>query len=90
MHTYLLTEDDIIAEDLQEKIDAITVKYVGPEIQRFLGITLEEWEAVGNFYQIRTQPMLDVHLNNDISDNLRPAGNEKYLYIFSSLPFLSY
>ena len=85
MHTYLLTEKGVTTEVLQEKIDQITVKYVGPEIQRFLGITLEEWEAVGNFYQIRTQPMLDVHLNNDISENLRPAGNKKYLYIFSSI-----
>jgi putative ABC transport system permease protein len=90
MHTYLLTEDNIIAEDLQEKIDTITVKYVGPEIQRFLGITLEEWEAVGNFYQIRTQPFLDVHLNNDITENLRPAGNKKYLYIFSSIALFRY
>ncbi len=85
LQTYLLIEADVKEEDLQEKIDTITVKYVGPEIQRFIGITLEDWEAVGNFYQIRTQPMLDVHLNNDITDNLRPAGNKKYLYIFSSI-----
>jgi putative ABC transport system permease protein len=85
LHTYLLVEADVMEEDLQEKMDAITVKYVGPEIQRFIGITLEDWEAVGNFYQIRTQPLLDVHLNNDITDHLRPAGNKKYLYIFSSI-----
>ncbi|MCK4853882.1 MAG: ABC transporter permease, partial [Bacteroidales bacterium] len=47
LHTYLLTEEGVRTEVLQEKIDPITVKYVGPEIQRFLGITLEEWEAVG-------------------------------------------
>jgi putative ABC transport system permease protein len=85
LQTYLLTEKDVNEEDLQKKIDTITIKYVGPEIQRFIGITLEDWEAVGNFYQIRTQPMLDVHLNNDITNNLRPAGNKKYLYIFSSI-----
>ncbi|KPL17131.1 MAG: hypothetical protein AMS26_02065 [Bacteroides sp. SM23_62] len=85
IQTYLLTEEDVMEEDFQEKINTITVKYVGPEIQRFIGITLEDWEAVGNFYQIRTQPMLDVHLNNDITSNLRPAGNKKYLYIFSSI-----
>jgi putative ABC transport system permease protein len=85
IHTYLLTEENVMEEDLQEKIDTITVKYVGPEIQRFIGITLEDWEAVGNFYQIRTQPMLDVHLNNDIEGNLRPSGDKKYLYIFSSI-----
>ena len=85
IHTFLLTEGKVRDEDLQAKIDAITIKYVGPEIQRFLGITLEEWEAVGNFYQIRTQPLLDVHLNNEVSDNLRPTGNKKYLYIFSSI-----
>jgi len=85
LHTYLLTENGVTTEVLQEKIDPITVKYVGPEIQRFIGITLDEWEAVGNFYQIKTQPMLDVHLNNDVSENLQPAGNRKYLYIFSSI-----
>jgi putative ABC transport system permease protein len=85
MHTYLLTEKEIDAEALQEKIDTITVKYVGPEIQRFIGVTLDEWEAVGNFYQIRTQPLLEVHLNNEVTDNLRPTSDKKYLYIFSSI-----
>ncbi len=85
LHTYLLTEKGVTTEVLQEKIDPITVKYVGPEIQRFIGITLDEWEAVGNFYQIRTQYLLDVHLNNDIEGNLRPTADKKYLYIFSSI-----
>jgi putative ABC transport system permease protein len=83
--TFLLTEKDVREDDLQDKIDALTQKYVGPEIQRFIGITLDDWEAVGNFYRISTQPLLDVHLDNDITNNLRPAGNKKYLYIFSSI-----
>ena len=85
IHTYLLMEEDIVEEELQQKIDTITVKYVGPEIQRFIGITLDDWETAGNFYQIRTQPLLEVHLNNDIEGNLRPSGDRKYLYIFSSI-----
>ena len=40
---------------------------------------------MGNFYRIGTQPLLDVHLDSDITDNIRPVGNKKYLYIFSSI-----
>ena len=85
LHTYLLTEKGVSTEALEEKIDPIMRKYVGPEIQSFIGASLEDWEAVGNFYKIRVQSLLDIHLDPTIEDNLRPSSDRKYLYIFSSI-----
>lgn len=85
LHTYLLTEKGVSTEALEEKIDPIMRKYVGPEIQSFIGASLEDWEVVGNFYKIRVQPLLDIHLDPSIDDNLRPSSDRKYLYIFSSI-----
>jgi putative ABC transport system permease protein len=81
--TYLLLEDEMSPKELNAKFEPITRKYVGPEIKQYIGITLEDWEASGNYYRLEAQPLLDIHFNTDIEHRMKPSSDKKYVYIFS-------
>ncbi len=83
VYTYLLLEDEIPTAVLNDKFDPVMRKYVGPEIKQFIGISMEDWEASGNYYRIQAQPLSDIHFNTDIEHGLKPSSDKKYVYIFS-------
>ncbi len=87
-NTYLLLKDGASPKDVEKKIKPILEKYVGPQIEQALGITLEEWEASGNRYGLYLQPLDDIHLNTSIEHGLKPSNDKKYIYIFSIIALL--
>ncbi len=87
-YTYLLLKEGSSEEELQEKIPAVLEKYVGPQLQAVLGITIDEFTAAGNRYGLYLQPLADIHLNPEIEHGLKPSNDRKYIYIFSSIAFL--
>jgi len=87
-YTYLLLKEGSSGEELEEKIPAILEKYIGPQLQEVLGITIEEFSSAGNRYGLYLQPLADIHLNPDIEHGLKPSNDKKYIYIFSLIAFL--
>jgi len=85
LFTYFLLNEGASAEALQEKIDPVLRKYVGPEIDVFLGISLDEWLEQGNRYGLILQPLSDIHLNTDITGGMKPTNDKKYIYLFSMI-----
>lgn len=83
IYTYLQVREGTRHGELEAKMDAITLKYVGLEIRQFLGASMEEWEGAGNYYRFRAQPLKDVHLATDIQDGMEPSSDKKYIYIFT-------
>jgi len=81
--TYILITEDADWKALELKIPEIIRKYVGPEIQQYVGISLEEWEAAGNSYGLALQPLCDIHLNTEIEQPFKPSNDKRYIYIFS-------
>ncbi|MEQ8303023.1 MAG: FtsX-like permease family protein [Cyclobacteriaceae bacterium] len=71
--------------DLQSKFDAIVNKYVGPEIQQFLGITMDEFRQQGGAYRYLPERLTDIHLKSTFGDQILPNGNIQYLYIFGAI-----
>jgi putative ABC transport system permease protein len=69
--------------ELEAKMDAITREHIGPEISKYLGLTLDNWEGAGNYFRFRAQPLNDIHLNPAIQDDMEPSGDRKYVYIFT-------
>jgi putative ABC transport system permease protein len=65
---------------------AMSDKYVGPEIEMFIGSTLEEWRATGNGeYAYHMQPMTDLHLYSKVDGNIDAAGDIAYVYLLSAV-----
>lgn len=86
--TYLLLKPNTRWEDVDAKIPAMLEKYVGPEVQRFMGITLQDFLAQGNRYRYFLQPLTKVHLDPSIQQQFKAASDPKYLWIFGCVALL--
>jgi len=91
MMTYILVTPGTDQDQLNSKIRASVLENIRAQLQQFMGITPEEFEEAGNSYGILTQPLLDIHLDQEIDvpngDGYRPIGNRTYLVIFGVIAF---
>ncbi len=86
--TYLLLKPNTSSETVDAKIPVMLEKYVGPEIQRFMGISIDDFMAQGNQYGYFLQNLKDIHLDPSIQQEFSPASDPKYLWIFGSISLL--
>jgi putative ABC transport system permease protein len=83
--TYILLKEGVDPEVFEENFETIKKTYIEPQLQQFMGISYEEFEAAGNRADYRLQPILDIHLYSDLTGEFRANGNIMYVYIFSGL-----
>ncbi len=84
--TFFLLNENADWGDTHEKISDMVARYVGPEVQQFLGISLKEFEEKGGSYGYFLTPLLDLHLKAATSETqLEPFGDIKYVYILSAI-----
>jgi putative ABC transport system permease protein len=86
--TYLLLHPNTSASDVETKITGLLVKYVGPELQRYMGISIEEFAEQGNRYEYFLQRLEDIHLDPSVQQEFKAASDPKYLTIFGSVAIL--
>jgi putative ABC transport system permease protein len=87
-NTYLLLHPNAKAQDVDEHFKDLVIKYCGPEVIKYLGITIEEFFSQGNKYNLYLQNLCDVHLDPSIEQMLKPANDPKYLWIFAAIAIL--
>jgi len=91
MMTYILVRPGTDQEVINQKIRESLYENIRPQLKQIMGITPEEFEAAGNKYGLFTQPLLDIHLDQDLDvpneTGYRPLGNRTYLVIFSVIAF---
>jgi len=83
--TYILLQENYDPKNLEAKFPAMTEKYIGPEILQFLGKSMEDFRKDGSKAGFYLQPLTDIHLYSDLSGELEPNGDIKYVYIFSAI-----
>ncbi len=83
--TYLLMNENADYKSLEAKFPGMIQKYIGPEIQKFLGKSLEEFEKGGGKTGFYLQPLTDIHLYSDLMDEIQPNSDIKYVIIFSAI-----
>lgn len=88
LYTYVLLSPDASVKEVEKKFSSVLEKYIGPQLEQVLGITIDEFKASGNRYGLYLQPLLDIHLNPDIEAGLRPTSDKKYVYVFSIIALL--
>ena len=86
--TYLLLKPNANYKNVNEKFPALIQKYVGPEIQRFLNISFEEFLSKGNKYGYYLQKLTDIHLDTSIKPSFLAPGDPKLLRILGSIALL--
>ncbi len=86
--TYLLLKPNSSYKSIDEKLPDLLKKYVGPELQQYMGISIEDFAKQGNKYQFYLQNLADIHLDPDITQNFKEPSDPRYLIIFGSIAIL--
>ena len=84
-HTYLLLKPGTDLKKLEARFPAMVAKYMGPQIQQGMGLSLAEFRNKGNSLGFALQPLTDIHLNSNTTTEFEPGGNEMYVYIFAGV-----
>jgi putative ABC transport system permease protein len=82
LYTYFRIHPDADINKVKKQLDVMCEKNMGAELEKFLGMTFKEFRAKGNDVGLKTQPMLDIHLRSELSEEMVPGGNIQYVYIF--------
>ena len=85
LYTYFMLDEHTPVRSVEEKFPDLVVKYVGPEVERFLGVSMEQMDQQGGAYGFFTTPITDIHLRAKTRDGLEPAGNIMYVYFFGGI-----
>jgi putative ABC transport system permease protein len=86
--TYFLLKPNSSYKTVDAKYPELLQKYVGPEIQKFTGISLNDFVAQGNKYRFYLQSLNDIHLDTSIQQDFKASVDPKYLKIFGSIAML--
>ncbi len=73
---------------VNDRFEGLVVKYIGPMIREFMGITMEDFLASGNAYNFFMQPLASIHLDPSVATSHHPPNDPKYLWIFGSIGVL--
>jgi putative ABC transport system permease protein len=85
LYTYFILDEHTSLKAVEDKFPALITKYVGPEVERFMGVTMEEMDRQGGAYGYFTTPLKDIRLCAETSDGLEPGGNITYIYFFGGI-----
>jgi len=80
--TYLLLQEGADPDELQAEFPDLIRRNVGPEIQQFLGITMDQFTERGDAYEFFLTPLLDIHLYSDLQGEIEVNGDGQMVRIF--------
>lgn len=83
--TYLLLKPGYDYKKLEAKLPEMVKKYMGPQIQQNMGISLDQFITKGNELGFALQPLTSIHLYSHSNHELSPSGNPMYVYIFGAI-----
>ncbi len=85
VYTYLLLDEHADPKKLEAQFPKLVAKYVVPETQRDMGVSLAEAQKAVNTFIFYLVPITDIHLHTSTKYDLEPNGDISYVYIFGVL-----
>ena len=83
--TYFLLRKNTSVADVEKKFESIVTKYVAPEVQQFLGNSLDQFRKSGGVYRYYTTKITDIHLRSTSQIDIEPGGSMMYIYVFGGI-----
>ena len=83
--TYLLLDKNANPKILEARFPQLVAKFVVPEIQHDMGVSLAEAQKSVNSFLFFLQPITDIHLHSATRYEFEPNGDIHYVYIFGAL-----
>jgi putative ABC transport system permease protein len=87
-YTYALLEKGYSTDDFQKSLDKLVLKYVIPQVEQFMGISILEFQKSGNKYGFFIQKLTDIHLHSNLQVEFETNGNLLYVTIFTIVALL--
>ena len=83
-NTFIKLKPQVDAADIAAPLQGMMEKYLIPYAQEFFpGITLEQFEASGNYVHYKTIPLIDIHLHSNRETDMSQNGDINNIYILS-------
>jgi putative ABC transport system permease protein len=82
-YTYLLLDKNVPPDQVESEFPGMVLKYAGPQIEQFLGVSWEKLVEQGASYGFYLQRLADIHLHSHNDDEVEQNGNLLYVKIFS-------
>lgn len=87
-YTYLVLPKGYDYKQLEAKLPQVVERYMGPQLQRGMGMSLAQFRKKGNNIGLFLQPLTDIHLHSDFAHDLGTNGNIQYVYIFGAIALI--
>jgi len=84
-YTYLVLPKGYDYKQLEAKLPQEIDKYIGPQLQKGMGVTMAQFRQAGNNIGLYLQPLTDIHLHSDFTGDMEPYGDIQYVYIFGAV-----
>jgi putative ABC transport system permease protein len=84
-YTYLLLKPGTDYAKMEARFPAMVEKYMGPQIQKQMGLSLSQFRTKGNSLGFALQPLTSIHLHSATNNEFEPGGNAFYVYIFGGV-----
>ncbi len=84
-NTYLVLKPGYDYKKLDAKLPGAVAKYMGPQILQGMGMTLTQFRQKGNDVGLYLQPLTDIHLHSDCTNDLEAGGDIRYVYISAAI-----
>ncbi len=84
-YTYLLLNKNANPKKLEAGFKQLVAKFVVPEVQHDMGISLAEAQKSVNSFLFFLEPITDIHLHSATKYEFEPNGDIHYVYIFGAL-----
>lgn len=86
--TYILVKEGTDKAALQAKLQDLITRYVGEQIQRFLGYSIDDFRKAGNDFSYVLEDLKDLHLKGATQYNPEPLGSPSTVRIFGVVAIL--
>ncbi|HCW08239.1 MAG TPA: hypothetical protein DGG95_12835 [Cytophagales bacterium] len=85
MWTYFTLRPNTHVSAVEKKFENLVVKYIGPELEKFMGTSLKQFREAGGAYGYYTTKLTDIHLKSTSQGDIEPGGNMMYIYFFGGI-----
>lgn len=85
MYTYLMLNENASIEAVNKKYENLVDKYVGPQVEKFMGISMKAMKEQGGAYGYYSTKITDIHLHSVSQGDIEAGGNIMYVYFFGGI-----
>ena len=85
LYTYVKLTPGSDVEAVRSKLKAMAEQHMSVELEKYLGMSLKQFQQKGDNVGLVVQPLLDIHLRSNLTEEIQANGDIQYIYIFGAI-----